>query len=70
MDLQPHPDAGLTVVSTTGAESVPNPGAFFPGASGFVIGGGVFPNNVTNNVYNPPQEQPSAFRTILLGDIN
>ncbi|KAJ7369073.1 hypothetical protein DFH08DRAFT_38802 [Mycena albidolilacea] len=54
---------------STDAQSAPYPGAFFPGASGFLISGGVFTSNVTNNVYNPPQEQPSAFRMILLGDI-
>ncbi|KAJ7821207.1 hypothetical protein B0H14DRAFT_1335826 [Mycena olivaceomarginata] len=71
MDLQPHSEPEFTVVATSlsGTQSSPYPGSFFPGASRFIIGGGVFTSNVTNNVYNPPQEQPSAFRTILLGDI-
>ncbi|KAF7337233.1 hypothetical protein MSAN_02275700 [Mycena sanguinolenta] len=45
-------------------------GAFFPQATGFNIRGGGFTSNITNNVYNPLPEQPSAFRTVLLGDIN
>ncbi|KAJ7814760.1 hypothetical protein B0H14DRAFT_2849519 [Mycena olivaceomarginata] len=70
MALQPHFEPEFTVVSTTNdAGSAPYSGAFFPGAAGFTIGGGDFTSNVTNNVYNPPPEQPAAFRTILLGDI-
>ncbi|KAJ7814749.1 hypothetical protein B0H14DRAFT_2849418 [Mycena olivaceomarginata] len=70
MALQPHSEPEFTVVSTTNnAGSAPYSGAFFPGAAGFTIGGGDFTSNVTNNVYNPPPEQPAAFRTILLGDI-
>ncbi|KAJ7369183.1 hypothetical protein DFH08DRAFT_833262 [Mycena albidolilacea] len=71
MALQPHSEPEFTVVSTTNnAESAPYSGAFFPGAAGFTIGGGDFTSNVTNNVYNPAPEQPAAFRTIRLGDIN
>ncbi|KAJ7871834.1 hypothetical protein B0H14DRAFT_202034 [Mycena olivaceomarginata] len=70
MALQPHSEPEFTVVSTTNnAGSAPYSGAFFPSAAGFTIGGGDFTSNVTNNVYNPPLEQPAAFRTILLGDI-
>ncbi|KAJ7369190.1 hypothetical protein DFH08DRAFT_833286, partial [Mycena albidolilacea] len=70
MALQPHSEPEFTVVSTTNnAGSAPYSGAFFPSAAGFTIGGGDFTSNVTNNVYNPPPEQPAAFRTILLGDI-
>ncbi|KAF7353321.1 hypothetical protein MSAN_01520100 [Mycena sanguinolenta] len=70
MDLQPHSDAQSALVSTNSTGSVPYAGAFFPEATGFNIRGGVFTSNVTNNVYNPPPEQPSEFRTIQLGDIN
>ncbi|KAJ7369186.1 hypothetical protein DFH08DRAFT_833273 [Mycena albidolilacea] len=71
MALQPHSEPEFTAVSTTNnAGSAPYAGAFFPGAAGFTIGGGDFTSNVTNNVYNPPPEQPAAFRTIGLGDIN
>ncbi|KAJ7814769.1 hypothetical protein B0H14DRAFT_3149315 [Mycena olivaceomarginata] len=68
MALQPHSEPEFTVVSTT--NNAGYAGAFFPGAAGFTIGGGDFTSNVTNNVYNPPPEQPAAFRTIRLGDIN
>ncbi|KAJ7871850.1 hypothetical protein B0H14DRAFT_2723188 [Mycena olivaceomarginata] len=71
MVLQPHSEPEFTVVSTTNnAGFAPYSGAFFPGAAGFTIGGGNFTSNVPNNIYNPPPEQPAAFRTILLGDIN
>ncbi|KAJ7369217.1 hypothetical protein DFH08DRAFT_833359 [Mycena albidolilacea] len=64
MALQPHSEPEFTVVSTTNnAGSAPYAGAFFPGAAGFTIGGGDFTSNLTNNVYNPPPEQPA-------GDIN
>ncbi|KAJ7821213.1 hypothetical protein B0H14DRAFT_1335916 [Mycena olivaceomarginata] len=69
MDLQPHCEPESTTVSTTNVQSASYPGTFFPHATGFTIDGGVFTSNVTNNVYNPPQE-PSAFRKILLGDIS
>ncbi|KAJ7792341.1 hypothetical protein B0H14DRAFT_3160269 [Mycena olivaceomarginata] len=70
MTLQPHSEREFTVVSmTNNAGSAPYSGAFFPGAAGFTIGGGNFTSNVTNNVFNPPLEQLSAFRTIRLGDI-
>ncbi|KAF7353365.1 hypothetical protein MSAN_01525100 [Mycena sanguinolenta] len=52
MDLQPHPEPGFTVVSTTdNAQSAAYTGAFFPTATAFTIGGGVFTSNVnvTNN---------------------
>ncbi|KAF7353183.1 hypothetical protein MSAN_01505900 [Mycena sanguinolenta] len=71
MDLQLHFEPEPTVVSTVNnAGSTAYAGVFFPQATGFNIHGGVFTSNVTNNVYNPPPEQPSAFRTVLLGDIN
>jgi hypothetical protein len=35
-------------------------GAFFPGATGFTIGGSDFTSNVTNNIYNPLPEQPAG----------
>ncbi|KAF7353197.1 Kinase-like protein [Mycena sanguinolenta] len=61
MDLQPHAEPEYTVVSTTNnANSAAYTGAFFPQATGFNICGGVFTSNVTNNVYNPPPEQPSG----------
>ncbi|KAF7337263.1 hypothetical protein MSAN_02278800 [Mycena sanguinolenta] len=64
MDLQPHFEPEPTVVSTVNnAGSTAYAGVFFPQATGFNIHGGVFTSNVTNNVYNPPPEQPS-------GDIN
>ncbi|KAJ7739095.1 hypothetical protein B0H14DRAFT_3898195 [Mycena olivaceomarginata] len=68
MDLQPHSEPEFTIVSTANTQSAPNPGAFFPHAAGFTIGGGVFTSNVTNHVHSPPQEL-TAFRTILMGDI-
>ncbi|KAJ7731709.1 hypothetical protein B0H14DRAFT_2998242 [Mycena olivaceomarginata] len=73
MDLQPHSQPELTLVSMTNSRlgSAPYSGGFFPGAAGFTIDGGIFTSNITNNVYNPlMEEQPSGtFRTILLGDI-
>ncbi|KAJ7828052.1 hypothetical protein B0H14DRAFT_2452446 [Mycena olivaceomarginata] len=70
MDLQPRSEPEFTIVSPANVQSTPNPGAFFPHASGFTIGGGVFTSNVnvTNHVHSLPQEL-TAFRTILLGDI-
>ncbi|KAJ7871880.1 hypothetical protein B0H14DRAFT_2723302 [Mycena olivaceomarginata] len=71
MALQPYSEPESTLVSTVShAESAPYSGAFFPRASGFTINGGVFTSNVTKNVSNPPPEEPSAFRTILLGDLD
>ncbi|KAF8157661.1 hypothetical protein K438DRAFT_1986448 [Mycena galopus ATCC 62051] len=71
MTLQPASDPELTIVSTTNtAESAQYAGAFFPGGSGFTIGGGVFTSNITTHVHNPPQESLAAFRTFHLGDIN
>ncbi|KAF7345753.1 hypothetical protein MVEN_01595600 [Mycena venus] len=73
MDLQSQSEPEFAIASTTdNAESGLYHGAFFPRAAGFAIGGGVFTSNVnvTNNVYALPLEQPTAFRTILLGDIN
>ncbi|KAJ7347364.1 hypothetical protein DFH08DRAFT_960701 [Mycena albidolilacea] len=72
MDLQPHTQPEFTLVSMTNSRlgSAQCSGGFFPGAAGFTIDGGIFTSNITNNVYNPLlEEQPSAFRTILLGDI-
>ncbi|KAJ7807517.1 hypothetical protein B0H14DRAFT_2872670 [Mycena olivaceomarginata] len=79
MDLQPHTQPESTLVSMTKQPLRVRPvrlscrqcsGGFFPGAAGFTIDGGIFTSNITNNVYNPLlEEQPSAFRTILLGDI-
>ncbi|KAJ7712072.1 hypothetical protein B0H14DRAFT_3902408, partial [Mycena olivaceomarginata] len=68
MDLQPRSEPEFTIVSPASVQSAPHPGAFFPHAAGFTIGGGVFTSNVTNNVHSPPQEL-TGFRTILLGDI-
>ncbi|KAF7366988.1 hypothetical protein MSAN_00957600 [Mycena sanguinolenta] len=71
MDLQPHSEPESTVVFTTNnTDSAAYAGAFFSRATRFNICGGVFTSNVTNNVYNPPSEPPTAFRTVLLGDIN
>ncbi|KAJ7747870.1 hypothetical protein B0H14DRAFT_445952 [Mycena olivaceomarginata] len=71
MDLQRYMKPESTAVSTVShTESAPYPGAFFPRAGGFTINGGVFTSNVTNNVSNPPLEEPAAFRTILLGDLD
>ncbi|KAJ7358250.1 hypothetical protein DFH08DRAFT_440460 [Mycena albidolilacea] len=68
MDLQPSSDPEFTIVSPANVQSALHPGAFFPNAAGFTIGGGVFTSNVTNHVHSPPQEL-TAFRTILMGDI-
>ncbi|KAJ6464523.1 hypothetical protein C8R45DRAFT_501368 [Mycena sanguinolenta] len=68
--LQPDFEPEPTVVSTTNTTgSALYAGAFFPQASRFNIGGGVFTSNVTNNIYNLPPEQLSDFRTIRLGDL-
>ncbi|KAJ7767568.1 hypothetical protein B0H14DRAFT_2633044 [Mycena olivaceomarginata] len=63
MDLQPHFDQKSTILPTIS-------GPLFPPANGFTINGGTFTSNIKNNVYNPPSEEPSAFRTILLGDLD
>ncbi|KAJ7347385.1 hypothetical protein DFH08DRAFT_809145 [Mycena albidolilacea] len=61
MDLQPHFDQKSTILPTVShAESALYQGAFSPRASGFTINGGAFTSNVTNNVYNPPSEEPSG----------
>ncbi|KAF7353269.1 hypothetical protein MSAN_01514800 [Mycena sanguinolenta] len=70
MNLQPLSTPESNVMSTTNnTDSAAYAGAFFPQATGFNICGGVFTSNVTKNVYNPLPE-PTAFRTVLLGDVN
>ncbi|KAF7373717.1 hypothetical protein MSAN_00582700 [Mycena sanguinolenta] len=62
MHLQPHCESEFNVASTTrttDSESAVHAGAFFPDATGLIIGGGAFTSNVINNIYNWPQEQSS-----------
>ncbi|KAJ6464369.1 hypothetical protein C8R45DRAFT_1023831 [Mycena sanguinolenta] len=68
MALQPHFETQSTLMSRRNHDKFnPSSGAFFANASGFVINGGKFTNNVYNS--SSPQERHAAFRTILLGDI-
>ncbi|KAF7373703.1 hypothetical protein MSAN_00581300 [Mycena sanguinolenta] len=62
MVLQPHSEPELNVASTTrptNLEPAVHAGAFFPHATGLIIGGGAFTSNVINNIYSWPQEQSS-----------
>ncbi|KAF8209397.1 hypothetical protein K438DRAFT_230017 [Mycena galopus ATCC 62051] len=45
-------------------------GAFFPRAQNFVVNGGIFTSNVTNNIHHAAPTLPDDFRRIPWGDID
>ncbi|KAJ7667219.1 hypothetical protein B0H17DRAFT_1089030 [Mycena rosella] len=72
MDDEPHPDNEFEFESTTNIDggSATYAGAFFPMSRNFVVEGGVFTSNVTNNIHQAAPAVPSDFRMIPLGDMD